>query len=190
MIEMPLEITFHGLPSSPALRDAIVDRVAKLQRLAPDGSTCKVTIDRESRHQHQGNAYRVHARLILPGGELDAGRSPPGGAPHDDPYLAIRDTFDALTRRLESYAQRRRHEVKFHDSEARRGHILELYPDTGYGVIKSDDGREVQFHRASLTRSNSSLLEAGREVEFTEINGNDGPWAGTVHVSDEKLRRA
>lgn len=186
MIDMPLEIAFHGLPSSPALRDAIIDRVAKLQRLAPHGSALRVTVEQDSRSHHQGNTYRVHARLIVPGGELDAGRSPPGGATHDDPYVAVRDTFDTLTKRLEGHAQRRRHEVKSHDSEAHRGHILELYPDTGYGVIKSDDGREIQFHRTSLTRSNPIPPEAGREVEFTEIHGSDGPWAASVYVGDRK----
>lgn len=189
-MNMPLEITFHGIPASPALRDAITERAAKLERIAPDAIDCRVTVEREGRRHHQGNIYRVHARLLLPGGELDAGRSPPAGTAHEDPYVAMRDTFDALLRSLEEHVQRQRGEVKHHDTVPRQGRILELYPDTGYGLIQTDDGREVKFHRASLARGSSDTLEVGREVRFVEVSSDNGPWAGNVHPSGEERAKA
>lgn len=114
-MNMPLEITFHGMPASPALRDAITERVTRLERLAPDAISCQVTIEHESQRRQQGNIYRVHARLVLAGAELDAGRSPPAGSSHEDPYIAVRDTFDALRRRLEDHIRRVRGDVKHHE---------------------------------------------------------------------------
>lgn len=113
-MSMPLEITFHGMPTSQALRDVIAERITKLERLAPDATGCHVTIEHESHRRHQGNPYRVHARLVVPGAELDAGHSPPSGAGHEDPYVAVRDTFDALRRRVEDHVRRVRGEVKRH----------------------------------------------------------------------------
>ncbi len=185
-MNMPLEITFHGIPASPALRKAITERVSRLEHLAPDTISCHVTVECENRRHHKGNIYRVHAHLVLPGAELDAGRSHPAATAHEDPYVAVRDTFDALLRRLEEHMQRRRGEIKYHDTGPRRGRILELYPDTGYGLIQADDGREVQFHRASLARGSSDALEVGGEVHFVEVPSENGTWAGNVHPSSGK----
>ena len=189
-MNMPLEITFHGIPVSPALRNMITDRMAKLERLAPDIISCQVTVEMEQRRHHQGNIYRVHARLLLPGGELDAGRSPPARTAHEDPYVAVHDTCDALQRRLEEHLQRQRGEVKRHDTKPRRGRILELYPDTGYGLIQADDGHEVQFHRASLAHGNAEDLEVGREVRFVEVPSGNGLWAGNVRPSGNERAKA
>lgn len=188
-MNIPLEITFHGMAASPALRDAITERAAKLERLAPDMISCQVTIELLGRRHHQGNIYRVHARLLPPGGELDAGRSPPARTVHEDPYVAVRDTFNALQKRLEEHLQRQRGEVKHHDTGPRLGRILELYPDTGYGVIQSDDGHEVQFHRSSLARGNPGDIEVGREVRFVEVPSENGLWAGNVRPSGKEQAR-
>ncbi len=190
-MNMPTEITFHGIPVSPALRDSVTQRIQKMQRLAPDIIGCRVTVELEERRHNQGNAYRVHARLQLPGGHIDAGGSSAAGMAHEDPYVAARATFDALQRRLEERLQRRRGEIKRHDAAARRGRIFELYPDTGYGLIRTDDGSEVQFHRSSLAVGGSEDLEVGREVRFVEVPSINGRWAGNVHArTDEHTESA
>ncbi len=189
-MNMPAEITFHGIPASPALRKAITDRVAKLESLAPDATICRVTVENENRRHDRGNFYRVHARLLLPRAELDAGRSAPASAGHADPYLAVRDTFDALRERLEKHVQRQRGNVKHHDRKSSRGRIRELYPDTGYGLITAKDGREVQFHRTSLAKGDSESLEVGREVEFIEVPGGNGLWASNIHPGADEHAQA
>lgn len=185
-MNMPLDVTFHGIPTSPALRDAIAERVSRLERFAPDAISCRVTVEYESRRRHQGRIYRVHARLVLPSGEYNVGRSSPIVSAHEDPYIAVRDTFDALRRRLDSHDRRRPSNVEHH-AEPTRGRILELFPDTGYGVIESETGRTVHFHRNSLL-GNAEDLEIGREVSFTELSGDDGPWAGSLRVIDVEER--
>ena len=183
---MPIEISFHGIPVSPALRDSVTRRIRKMQRLAPDITGFRVVVELEERRHSQGNGYRVHARLLLPGGDIDAGGSPAAGTAHEDPYVAVRDTFDALKRRLEERLRRRRGDIKHHAAEARRGHIFELYPDTGYGLIRTDDGSEVKFRRSSLAVGGSEDLEIGREVRFIEVPSATGPWAGNVQAKVDK----
>lgn len=110
-------ITFQGVPPSPALRREIEERAAKLARFAPTLQTCDVAVRREEHHHHQGNRYGVHARLALPGGRIEAGRTPREDHSHEDPYLAVRDTFDALRRQLEDHVRIRRGKVKAHPPE-------------------------------------------------------------------------
>lgn len=114
-MNIPVDITFHGIAPSDALRDVITDRVERLAGQAPNAIGCQVTVEHETHRHRQGNIYRIHARLVLPGGEIDAGRSPPAGTTHEDPYVAVRDTFDALRRRLEDHIRRERGDVKHHE---------------------------------------------------------------------------
>ena len=50
----------------------------------------------------------------LQGNELVVDRDPTQDHSHEDPYVALRDAFDAMERRLESFTHRRRGEVKSH----------------------------------------------------------------------------
>lgn len=188
-MNMPAEIAFHGIPASPGLRKAIIDRVAKLEKLTPDATTCRVTVEKENRRHHHGDFYRVHVRLLLPRAELDAGRSSPASAGHADPYIAVRDAFDALRVRLEKHVQRQRGEIKHHSRKPSRGRIRELYPDAGYGLIKAEDGREIQFHRTSVAKGDSAQIQVGREVQFEEIHGGNGLWASNINPgADEQVQ--
>ena len=52
---------------------------------------------------------------VLPDGELAVSRNPAANRAHEDVYVAIRDAFDAMRRRLEDYAAQRRGQVKTHE---------------------------------------------------------------------------
>lgn len=115
---IPTDVTFQGIPASDALRNSIIERVERLARQAPEALGCHVTVSLEGQRRHQGNLYRVHARLVLPGGEINAGTSLPIDTSHEDPYIAVRDTFDALRRRMEDFIRRERGDVKHHEDRA------------------------------------------------------------------------
>lgn len=182
---IPLEVTFHGVPSSGALRDNIVTQVAKLERQAPDALSCRVTVEYAGQRRHKGNRYHVHVRLIIPGAEFNAGLTPPGNASHQDPYVAVRDAFEALRRQLEESLRIRRGEVKIHVAQP-HGRIARLFPEAGYGIIVAEDGREIHFHRNSLVDAAFEDLQMGSEVRFTEAPGVEGPWASTVHAGGKQ----
>lgn len=113
-------VSFQGIEPSPALRADIERQAKKLLHFAPRLIACHVTVGLdELRHQH-GNRYLVHVRAVMPGGEFDAGRSPPPDHRHEDAYIAVHDAFDALRRQLEDHVRIQRGEVKARSADPTR----------------------------------------------------------------------
>ncbi len=110
-----LQVTFKGMNASGALRATIEKCAAKLKRCCDPIFSCHVVVDlAEHRHQ-KGNRYRVHIHLSVPGQNLDVGHRPAqANESHADPYVAVRDAFSAIGRKLQDYAQERRGEIKQH----------------------------------------------------------------------------
>lgn len=107
-----LTVTFQGMEPSPALRHEIERRAAKLERLAKLPLTCDVTVRQQEQRHLQGNRYGVHAHLTAPGITMEAGKTPRADHTHEDPYLAVRDTFDALRRQIAEHIRMRHAAVK------------------------------------------------------------------------------
>ena len=106
-MELPLQITFHGMPPSDAIASAIRDRVAGLERHFEAVLRCRVIVDLPHRHHEHGNHYAVRVEVIVPGGHLVASREPDGHHAYTDVYIAIRDAFDAMERQLGALRERR-----------------------------------------------------------------------------------
>lgn len=108
----PLQITFRGFPRSEALEERIEAKVEKLGRLYGRITSCHVVVEAPHHHQHKGREYSVSIDLTIPDAELAISRD---GA-HSDPdvYVAVRDAFEALGRRLQARAQKQRGHVKQH----------------------------------------------------------------------------
>jgi ribosomal subunit interface protein len=181
-MQMPMQISFRGVPPSAAIEQAVRERAERLERFHGRITGCRVMIESPHRRHHQGKLYHVRIDLTVPGGELVVNREPADSHAHEDLYVAIRDAFDAARRRLEDHVHRQRNEVKVHEGRP-FGHIRRLFPDDGYGFIETPDGREVYFHRHSVLEDAFDALEVGTRVEFDEEMGEQGPQASTVHVS-------
>lgn len=175
------EITFRGLPHSDALEADIRQKIDKLDRFFEHVMSCRVVVESGHRHHHQGNLYHVRVLLTVPGRELVVSRDPAGHQAHEDPFVAVRDAFDAARRQLEDYARRLRGDTKHHDVP-QHGHIVELVPAMDYGRIETPDGRLVYFHRNSMLDTDFDRLTEGMEVRFDEERGDEGPQASTVHL--------
>ena len=81
---------------SPAMDARIVELAAKLDGLNPRITSCHVVVDEVDRHKTKGNQFEVHIVLHVPGrGEVVATRRS-----HEDPYLAVNEAFDVVTRQL------------------------------------------------------------------------------------------
>lgn len=98
---IPIQITYRGLPSSEAIEQNIHNRAARLERSHPGITACHVTVEQPHHHHHQGNHYRVHVDLHVPGGNLSVTRGDTDNHAYEDVYLVIRDAFNAALRRLE-----------------------------------------------------------------------------------------
>jgi len=107
-MEIPLQISLHGIAHSDSVYSAIRDKAAKLQRFHERIMSCRVALELAG-HKHKGKQYTVRIDLKVPGGELAVTRE------HDeDLQVALRDAFDAARRQLEDYVRTQRGDVKQH----------------------------------------------------------------------------
>ena len=180
-MQLPLQITFRHLESSEALESSIRDHTAELDQFFDQIMSCRVVIESGHKHQHQGTLYQVHIDVTVPGKELVVSRGSDLHHAHEDAYVAIRDSFDAMRRQLEDHARKQRGKVKAHQVPP-HGKVSELKADENYGRILTADGRDIYFHRNSLLNSNFENLEIGTEVRFDEEAGDQGPQASSVNV--------
>lgn len=180
-MQVPVEIRFQNMDRSATVEDAIRERVAKLERFAEDIVSCRVSVEAPHKHHRQGKIFHVAVDLRVPGGEVVASRDPGANHAHEDVYVAIRDAFDAAQRRLQDYVRTRRGDVKAHQAPP-HGTVAALHPEQDYGWIATPDGREIYFHRNSVTNADFDGLEVGTEVRFSEESGERGPQATSVHV--------
>lgn len=113
-----VQITFRGIPSSAAIEAKVRERAAKLERLYPRITSCRVAIETPHAHHHKGKLFHVRIDLTVPQHELVVSRDPAMNHAHEDVYVAIRDAFEAAERQLEDFARKQRGEVKTSRPEA------------------------------------------------------------------------
>lgn len=111
------EISFHGMEGTDALLSDIEKQIKKLERFAPGMIRCTVVLEHAEHRHHKGNRYVVRIRTTLPGGEVDVSNVPAVDQTHEDAYVAIRDGFSAMRRRLQDFRRKQQGKVKRHASE-------------------------------------------------------------------------
>lgn len=173
-MELPLQITVRNASVSEAVKDNIREKAEKLDSFYPKITSCRVIVEAPHRHKNKGLLYNVRIDLTVPGSELVIKREP-----HEDIYVAVRDSFDAARRRLEELARRQRGQVKQHEASP-TARVLRLFPLEDYGFLETPDGREVYFHKNSVLNGGFDRLAVGTEVRFAEEAGEKGPQASTV----------
>jgi ribosomal subunit interface protein len=176
-MKIPLQITVRNLSLSEAAEKDIRDKVEGLNSFNGQIISCRVVVDAPHRHHHKGVLYSLRIDLKIPGKEFVITREE-----HEDVYVAIRDAFDAVQRRLEDFSRRQRGEVKLHEEVSPYGMVIRLFPLEGYGFIETEDGREVYFHRNSVLKEGFRDIKIGSSVRFVEEVGEKGPQASTVHL--------
>lgn len=110
----PLQVTFRNMDHSPAVEERVRELATRLERYFEPIVGCRVVVEADHRRHHKGNTYHVTIDLTVPGAELAVSHEPDADHAHEDVYVAVRDAFNAMTRRLEDHARKVRHEVKHH----------------------------------------------------------------------------
>jgi len=180
-MHVPLQIAFHNLDRSEAVKALIEEKVESLERFFGRITSCRVVVEAPHRHHRRGNQYLVRIDLAVPGGEIVVNRDPPKHTDSSDLHVAIRDAFEAAQRQLEDHARRHRHQVKSHEP-APHARVSRVFPEEGYGFLETPDGREVYFHKNAVLNGDFEGLLPGTEVAFAEETGEKGPQASTVRV--------
>lgn len=180
-MQTPLEIVFQGMSSSFAIEERIRKEARKLERYHARITACRVVIEAPHRRHEKGNLFNVRVELTVPGRPpIVVRRNPAENHAHEEPYVALRDAFDAARRQLQDNNHKQRGDVKLHE-EPPHGKIIRLLPEEGYGFIERSDGVEIYFHRNSVVEGGFDRLSIGDEVRFAEAEGEKGTQASTVH---------
>jgi len=145
----PVDIAFRNLSSIDWVEADIRKRAAKLASYCPDIQSCRVLVEVPHRHHRHGNRFHIRIDVTVPGEEVAVSHAPDlhgvqqdrgematekgkePDAARKDRRLVIREAFDIARRRLQDYAQRRRHAVKAHVSHPRPRRPRLIKPPVG-----------------------------------------------------------
>lgn len=108
MMQTPLEIAFVDTETSAAVEARIRERVERLERHFDGITSCHVYVAAPHQHHRKGNRFEIRVEVRVPGQELAVADKPGDINAHEDVYVAIRDSFDAMERRLEDWKHRLR----------------------------------------------------------------------------------
>jgi len=108
------QIVFRQIPRSVSLEKAIEKRIEKLEKRFNHITGCNVLIEETHNHKHQGKLFHIRIRLNVPERELVVSREKHNQQNHEDPYVAVRDAFNAMEHQLDNYAEKLRGDVKNH----------------------------------------------------------------------------
>jgi len=173
-MQIPLQISLHGIEHSNALYNAIREKAEKLDHYYDHIMSCRVVLELGGRHRHQGKQFTVRIDVKVPGGEIAITRE------HDeDVQVALRDAFDAARRKLEDYARGQRGDVKRHPAEY-TGRVARIDAEQGIGFIATPDGRELYFSRDNVVHPPFEHLAVGTTVHFIEEVAGEGLQAKRV----------
>lgn len=177
----PLQITFHNIPHSRAIESATHEAAARIEKRHERITSCRVVIDQPHRRHKERNLVQVRIDLKLPGAELVVKQELNGGLAGADLRAAFLEVFDEVQRQLDETVDRRRRFVKTHEGPS-HARVARLFPEAGYGFLKTGEGREVFFHQNSVLNRRFRLLRVGAEVSFVEELGEKGAQASTVKM--------
>lgn len=183
-METAPQITLHGVDAEPWITEDISDRIDELERSFGHITSCRVTVELPHRKGQQGHLYHVAIVMELPGGHVvSVGRDPGDVNAHEDLRVALRDSFEAARRQMQTRVGKMegRH-VKSHPPKV-TGTVMRLWPDEGYGFAEMPSGDEVYFHRDSVERNDWAKLDLGATLHFTLMEGDKGFFATHITVN-------
>jgi cold shock CspA family protein/ribosome-associated translation inhibitor RaiA len=180
-----VEISFRRVEKTEAVEKLIREKARKLDEISERLISCRVAVERPQQHQRAGNPYRVRIELGVPGKELLTIRESGQGDMHDPLPKVIRDAFNAARRQLREFETKKSGRVKLHPAQQLMAMVVRLFPEEGYGFLKTPDGREIYFHRNAVLHDDFDRLAIGTGVRFVEEMGEKGPQATTVQIVDK-----
>lgn len=175
-MKLPVHIQFHGMAPSEALERSAGAHVLKLESFAPDIMACRVGIELEQKHKHQGRPFSVRIDLTLPGHELVVNR-----VQNEEVYVALRDAFDSMKRQLVDVVRRRQRQEKLHPVPL-HGEVVRLDDKEGFGFIRTPAGDEYYFGRDNVAGTPFEHVQHGSAVQFIPELGGDGRQAKRVSL--------
>lgn len=117
-MQIPVQITFHGIDHSDAVEDRVREKVAKLEQLCDRITSCRVVIELHHKNtssmHRKGEPYHIRIDVTVPGTELVVKRDPKDSHVNEEISVALREAFQAMERQIKDYIARQRGDVKSH----------------------------------------------------------------------------
>ena len=188
-MQVPLEIAFHNMEPVEWAEDEVRARAAKLEKLYPRLTTCRVRVDQRASNAKGTVPPVVRIEMSVPGyKDIVVSHEPDHlQLKYQTPHLrnAINEAFRIAEDRLIAFKEQRKDRSKqgHHDSENQfLGQVAEIDADGEFGFLMSKEGSLLYFHRNSVLSGDFDALKAGAEVHYVEEMGDTGPTAAKVRV--------
>lgn len=179
------EIDFQGLEPSPAVRASIDARIERFEKRYGRITACRLVVKGPGARHQTGGLYEINIHLVLPGGrEIAVERTPHLDERFADFDFALNNAFKRARRRLQDQVRRMQGQARSHQKQL--GVIRRLMAEDGYGFLEGGDGREIYFHRNSVTGDGFGGLKIGDRVSFSTEDGDAGPQATSVKRLGER----
>lgn len=185
-MEVPVQVVLKKVPQPNAVREDVLKAASALERFHHRITACRVAITNPGARHREGGLFDVHIVLQVPGhGEVVISRRAADQPGHEHLSVSLRKAFAQARRRLQDTVREMRGDVKARTSRD-MGQVRKLFGRSGYGIIETDDGREIYFHRNSVAEGKFREVKIGAHVRFVETDGEKGPQASTVVPVDTK----
>ncbi|HEX9808732.1 MAG TPA: HPF/RaiA family ribosome-associated protein [Alphaproteobacteria bacterium] len=110
---IPVHITFRDIDPSDAVEARIRERAARLEPFADRATSLHVIVAaphaRGPERSHKGRPYQFTLELMMPKGDIVIRQGGASDLAHGDVYVAMRDAFDALERRVHEHNEKLGH---------------------------------------------------------------------------------
>jgi ribosomal subunit interface protein len=104
---IPVQITFRDIDPSDAIEAQINDRVKRLEKFAKRATGLHVAVAAPHQSGYKGKLYQFTLELLMPGGDIVVKQGDTPDHAHEDVYVAMRDAFAALERRVHDHVDKR-----------------------------------------------------------------------------------
>jgi ribosome-associated translation inhibitor RaiA/cold shock CspA family protein len=185
-MQTPLRIAYKGTQTSPAFDALIHERAARLERLHPNITGCRVVVEIPYRKSGTGKVpigigveVDVPNRTTIIGSDVEERREK-----KEDHTAAINNAFDAVERQLARFSKVQDREVKQHAAVGESGVVARMFRQQNYGFIEVKDAPELYFTRNAVIGGAFDDLEVGMVVHVTRATreGPMGPQASSVKL--------
>src|SRR5215216_555375 len=190
MVQVPVEIAFHNIPSIPWAEEEIRARVGKLEKIYDRLVACRVRVDQRANNSSRNIPPVVRIEMGVPGKDLVVSHEPDylqHKFQSPDLHNAINEAFRIAEDQLSEYKRQLqdRGTEPFHAVETQAlGQVADIDPGGDFGFILTNTGGMLYFHRNSVLSGDFAALRRGDAVYYVEELGDTGPTASKVRVKN------
>jgi ribosomal subunit interface protein len=105
------KVVFRNIDHSPAVEEAVYKRLEKLERYCDEIQSLRVILESPHNNHHKGKVFHVGVEAMVPNHDIVVTHDQHDKHSHEDIYIAIRDAFNAVERRLKAVYGKQRDRV-------------------------------------------------------------------------------